>query len=327
MKGKKIEKITIIRLIKTVTFFIGLIVLFALISYTLTPKTNYPEDGILNPNSRGFYGEPENTIDIAVIGNSNAYSGFSPMELWHIYGYTAYLASEGAQNIGESINMLNEILSCQSPKLVVLDVGCLWADKTLVGQVEGNMKSMMYNYLPLYRYHDRWKEFSFDMLFSVRDFSWTSDTKGQKLSRNVKAYEEGSIAPPKDDINDIPPVNLFFLNIFLNICEKNDIEVLLLNIPSVHSWNDEKHDAVEALAREKGLPYIDMNQVEGECAIDWSTDSRDGGKHLNSYGARKVTQYVGTFIHDNYVIEDKRGNATYAEWDACYESYEEYMKK
>lgn len=327
MKGKKIEKITIIRLIKTVTFFIGLIVLFALISYTLTPKTNYPEDGILNPNSRGFYGEPENTIDIAIIGNSNAYSGFSPMELWHTYGYTSYLASEGAQNIGESINMLNEMLTCQSPRLVVLDVDCLWANQTLVGQVEGNMKSMMYNYLPLYRYHDRWKEFSFDMLFAKRDFSWTSDSKGQKLSRKVVPYVEKDTAVKKEDINSIPTINLFFLNIFLNICEKNGADILLVSIPSTNSWNEKKHQTMEEFAIERGLLYIDLNNMEGEYAIDWSKDTRDGGKHLNSYGARKVTQYVGAFIHENYVIEDKSGNPAYAEWDACYEDYEAYMNK
>ena len=51
----------------------------ALGSVMLYPKSSDPEGGLSNPNARGFYGEPKNSIDLVVMGNSNAYSAYSPM--------------------------------------------------------------------------------------------------------------------------------------------------------------------------------------------------------------------------------------------------------
>ena len=69
-------------LIRAVSFFAVLILSVVSFSYMLAPKDNTKEAGIVNPSAHGFYSEPKNTIDVAVIGNSDAYSGFSPMELW-----------------------------------------------------------------------------------------------------------------------------------------------------------------------------------------------------------------------------------------------------
>lgn len=327
MKKRKIQKITIIRLIKTIVFFALLFVMAEIFSYMLLPKRNDMHSGILNPNARGFYGEPENSIEIAVIGNSDAYSGFSPVELWNSYGYTSYVAAEGAQNIGESVNILKEILTCQSPELVILEVDCLWAGNSTVGQLEDNMKSILYDLLPLYRYHDRWKTVSRDELFAEPDYVWSPRAKGQWLSSSVSPYTGENVMVPTEERCPIPKANLYFLNTMLKICEENDIQVLLVALPSCLSWNYEKHNALADFAEERGLPYIDMNTVEGEYAVDWSQDTRDGGKHLNSYGASKVTAYIGAFVAEHYELEDRRGDAAYEDWNQCYQYYCNYMNK
>ena len=43
-----------------------------------------------------FVDEPDNTIQIACIGNSNMYSGFVPFQLWNDYGYTCLLYTSDA---------------------------------------------------------------------------------------------------------------------------------------------------------------------------------------------------------------------------------------
>ena len=93
----------------------------ALGSVMLYPKTSDPEGGLSNPNARGFYGEPKNSIDLVVMGNSNAYSAYSPMLMWKKYGIPSYVVAEGAQNIAETVNILEELLTCQKPKLIILD--------------------------------------------------------------------------------------------------------------------------------------------------------------------------------------------------------------
>ena len=81
------------RIVKAVSFCCVTVMLICLCSYMLAPKDNTPEGGIINPNANGFFSEPKNSVEIAVIGNSDAYSGFSPMELWKTFGYTSYVSA------------------------------------------------------------------------------------------------------------------------------------------------------------------------------------------------------------------------------------------
>lgn len=48
-----------------------------------------------------------------IVGNSDAYSGFSPMEMWKNYGFTSYISGTGKQLIGESVRAVEE---CLKPK-------------------------------------------------------------------------------------------------------------------------------------------------------------------------------------------------------------------
>ena len=91
------------------------IVFILILALLLLGKDNTKESGIINPNATGFYSEPQNSIDVVVVGNSDAYSGFSPMELWNSFGYTSYVSAEGLQVPAGSLAMLKRILTCQTP--------------------------------------------------------------------------------------------------------------------------------------------------------------------------------------------------------------------
>lgn len=328
MEEIKNRKVTVMRLIKVILFLTGFIGLSFLISYMLTPKRSTPESGISYPSARGFYGEPENTIDVVVLGNSGAYSGFSPMELWHNFGYASYVSCEGNQNLGESINIFEEILQKQKPKLLIIDVDCFWQSKNEIKRIETNVKSYIYRYFPMYKYHDRWKTVKLDEMFAKKQYNYRTSTKGQYLSRNVKVPSKEFVMEKTDKVEKVPRSSVAFMKILLNKCEENDIEVLLIDIPAMHTWNYEKHNGVEEFAKEYGLNFLDLSLVtDKKYAINWKKDSRDGGRHLNSFGARKCTKYIGEFIKDNYNLEDKRGDEAYASWDEDYKEYRKFMKK
>ena len=109
------------QLIKALSFMCVLLVLIVASSYMLAPKDNTAEGGIVNPNANGFFSEPKDSIDIAVVGNSDAYSGFSPLELWNEYGYTSYVSAEGHQTVAQSYSQLKKIMKCHSVKLIILE--------------------------------------------------------------------------------------------------------------------------------------------------------------------------------------------------------------
>ena len=89
------------------------------------------------------------------------------------------------------------------------------------------------------------------------------------------------------------------IDLFLQTCQQHGLPVLLVELPSPHSWDYSRHNAVQALADEYGLPFLDLN-AQGDYPLDLATDFRDNGNHLNRIGASKATAYIGGYISRNY---------------------------
>lgn len=58
--------------------------------------------------------------------------------------------------------------------------------------------------------------------------------------------------------------------------------------------------------------------------VDFETDCLDPASHLNPSGGRKVTDYLGKYIIENYDIKDRRDDINYAEWHNDYQEAVQY---
>lgn len=58
-------------------------------------------------------------------------------------------------------------------------------------------------------------------------------------------------------------------------------------------------------AEENDCIYIDFFEKVEEIGLNCDTDFQDKG-HLNTSGARKIANYLGRFISENYDITDMR---------------------
>lgn len=123
------------------------------------------------------------------------------------------------------------------------------------------------------------------------------------------------------------PIVRFWMDRILNLCQKNDINVLLLGIPAPLNWSYARHNEVNEYALEKGVPYLDLNLMEKELAINWKTDTMDGGDHLNINGAKKVTAYLGTYLKHNYALTDFRESQMYQYWNRDWKKNMEIIGK
>ena len=86
-----------------------------------------------------------------------------------------------------------------------------------------------------------------------------------------------------------------------------------------------KHNGVERVASELGVDYVDLNLGDAATSIgiDWSTDSLDGGDHLNYSGAEKVSTYLGAYLKETYGLTDHRDDTSYSTvWNASLTQYE-----
>ena len=70
----------------------------------------------------GFFLEPEDSLDVVLIGASQLYTGYSAPLAWQQYGYTSYPLT--VSNIPARLygSLLTEAVDRQHPKLIVVDI-------------------------------------------------------------------------------------------------------------------------------------------------------------------------------------------------------------
>lgn len=98
-----------------------------------------------------------------------------------------------------------------------------------------------------------------------------------------------------------------------------------MSAPTVANWDMAKHNGIQAFADELGVEYLDLNLLNNAVGIDWSTDTRDKGDHVNLAGAIKVTRYVGWYLSKRYHLPDRRKDEAYASWNDSLKRYKKYL--
>lgn len=298
-------------IIKTILFLLVFSLLLLGISPVFLPKNNSYGAGIHEEEAKGFLAEPENTIDVLFVGDSETFSAFVPLRIWQQHGITSYVCSTGNQVMYQSYSYLERALKTQNPKIVILETNALYREYTLPDILTHWAEER----LPFLRYHDRWKTITPEDWNTPVEFSNIVRDKGYIYrTRAIAANATGHMAP-SEEIEPVPMISGLYVEKMQALCQERGIQLILVSTPSPTNWSIYYHNGVEVLSGELGIPYMDMNLMEEEIPIDWQTDTYDGGDHLNYSGACKVTDYMGEYLADSGLFADKREEAAYAVWN------------
>ena len=345
MKSKYIARIVI---------FIGLgIVMLLGLNYLLQPTwmgwNNY--DTI-----HGFYEEPENTIETVFLGASTTVNGYIPMELYENYGLCTYNLGTEQQPMLASYYWLEEVnrLHNDSLKNVVLDVTMLrripqdaFYQKALDGMRFSDIKvkalsdfrqgldDVLLYMFPVIAYHSRWSSLEksdFEKIY----YKINHGTRGYNFAvDNLLEQEDASdIALPvyyvknETSIAELNKESLYYLKKIMDLCNENNLKLVLVKTPGIGVWNDAEHNAVERVAEENQLYFADFNYdpLYSQIGYNQATDSVDSN-HLNYYGARKLTDWFGHFLVEECNGTDIRGDVRYAFMEQESVEYHTYVSR
>lgn len=288
----------------------------------VTPKDISNSGGPLYYRGMGFMSEPENSIDLMMYGNSDVYSGFVPARLFDEYGYTSYASGRANQTVGETVELLNETLKNQNPKLAILETDCFFTNEKRVNMDTGNIL------LAPFLYHSRWKEITVSDFFDIPNRKEINDFNKGFLPSNLTYKTDGFDNYMKDTgkkPEKIVKKNREAIEQFVEICNEHGVKVLFLELPSPSSWNYSKHEAVAKLAEENKVEFLDLNMPQDDYQVDLVRDFRDKGNHMNTVGASKATDYIGKYISNSYgkLLMDKRNNDQFKGWHVTVKKYYE----
>lgn len=315
------KKLKIKRIFKAAVFaFLVCAILTALCAF-MRPKNKLNYADQRSYEAYRVFDEPDNSIDVIMLGHSGVYRGLSPMEMYAEYGFTSYACSRAVQLPWESYELLEEVLERQSPKVVLLETDQLFYDSgNFVDENYG--KYSFSNIFPIIKNHACWKDF-----LPGESYRERSAAKGYQFTNKVKAYTGSKELTPTTKVYKMNEKHRSALEKIYKLCKKNEIELLLAEAPSKMIWDYEKYNCVKAYAQKRGLDFIDTNQRLSEFNFDWTTDTCDKGDHLNYSGAKKLSAYIGKYLKERYNLPDRRNDEKYSYWREDYKRYKKIVEE
>lgn len=297
----------------------------SLLTALLQPK--YMTDLVEGSMLSQYYGEAGGH-DVIFLGDCEVYANFSPMELYRNAGITAYVRGSSQQLLWQSYWVLHETFRYEKPRAVVFNVNAMrygapvseaynrlaidkmrWSrEKAEIIRASMLEEETFASYVfPILRYHSRFDELTkedFSYLFRRKDNTWN----GFLINRNVKPV--GTL-PARRLLPDYAFADICweYLEKIRSLCEDNGTELILIKAPSVYPfWYDEYDAQIRDYASRHGLAFYNLLEHAQEVGIDYSTDTYDGGLHLNLAGAAKLSAWFAGILKDSHSLPDHRGD-------------------
>ena len=300
-------------IIKIILFMIILLIILVILSYILIPKNNSEEAGMEDIQALRILGEPKNTIDVIMYGDSESFASTMPMRIWKDYGYTSFICGTSGQSLPDTCKIAYQTLKNQSPKIVILEADNIY---NATG-ISVPIARMLYLILPITEYHNRWKSINTNDFGGKINYTETDINKGY--------YYVEKTDPVDSNINDymtyteekenIPLRNKLYVKLLKNYCESKGAKFVIISVPSYKNWNYKKYNGMKEFTEKENIEFIDLNTEKDILNIDWNSETGDKGDHVNYKGAKKVTDYLGKWLKDKNILEDHRNDKKYKKWN------------
>ena len=290
-------------------FLLILFLLLYLPGRFLTPKVMNSLD--LSSGRNGvvpkILSEPRDSIDLLVIGDSESYTSIDPRIIYRKYGVSTYAAGQAGATMADTEEILKKTFTRQMPSVVLYETNSLYRKGPAQGDVGAKISNTFYRFFPLLKYHSAWK--------SPFIAKFLKTYKGFRIDRRVRAYRGGSYMDKNRFAYDEPidRNNLKSLLAMKKFCENKGARFIMYSAPSPKNYDYGKHMELTRLAAKEHIEYIDLNMHNKEMHIDWKRDTRDRGDHLNLYGARKTTLFMGRYLDKNQAFEEMMKESISAE--------------
>ncbi len=268
----------------------------------------------------GFENEPKGQIDVICVGNSLGICGVDPMYLYKNYGITSYNIGCEMQMPVETYYTIRRTIKDQPVKVILWEANNISKHhKNLDAYISRLAEAIRYR-SPFIKYHYVWKNV-------VDGYIQRNYFKGFSVNEIAKPYTGGEYYDYSDEhVDKFAREQYYYFDKIKELCDENNIELILYGVPSPVSYNIRMHRGIEKLAEENGVAFLDGNSDTDKLHIDWEKDTFDKGDHLNLFGSAKMTDYLAQYMTGNCELTDHRDDPAYQSWNELITAYEQEIK-
>lgn len=281
----------------------------------------------------GLYKEPEDSLDVVILGASEAFIDYSAAYAYDLYGFTSYPYAWDAATGQLYEAQVRQLLERQDPKWIVVEINGLLYDDVKEVTSEASLRAFLdhtpmsmnkvrtifeyapaedwYRYFfPLAKYHGNWK-IAYDQGGRLKDLL-SIKMNGSVLKGYVTHVRPFDAPETRDVTNDystepMEPQAQAYLISFLDFCRENGLEnVLFVRFPHIiaSDWNYGRFrrcNEAERIIQEYGYDFVNLERDYEEIGLDFKTDFYNED-HLNFRGQQKLTKYFGQILVEEYGV-------------------------
>lgn len=322
-------KTRVINLVKGIVVICVFAIVLHIASTILMHKS---EDGYSQMQS--YYKQIDNTVDVLFLGSSKIYCQIDTGILWDDYGMASFDLGGAEAPTWNSYYFMKEALKTQRPKVIIYDAtivgyrqdvlyqpevwsmtnnyGMHWNANRIM-QLRANTDDYLFKKLlfPLDTMHSRYKELKKNDFIDENN---SINYKGFDYRNTTEVFETPDVSGMTESFV-FDEKHEIYLRKMIELSKAENIPFVVMITPYAVTPDEQGYfNYVEDICMEEGITYIDFNKMYDELSLDFSTDMAEK-VHLNFSGTKKLTEYLGKYIVDNYEITDHRGDPMYSSWD------------
>ncbi len=319
------------RIKELIAFMLVLAVVLGRVTRIVTPKQHD-----YGATWGHFLQEPRDSIDVMFFGSSVVYCGVAPAAFWETSGLTAYVNAGPEQTLSITLDYIKQSLKTQSPRVIFVECSGLgfkqYQDftKTNIGQMPwgaARLHATVHSaepevreglLLPLYFYHDRWKDLE-DEDFGgyapdeLAGYTWLDEYEGGDLT-----CESMTITEEKWSMNVDPLWQIY------KLCDKEGIELVLYRTPTERLSTPDWARLCELFDSLDGVTMLDCLADADKIGAEVPTDLYDS-LHFNGSGAKKFSNYLGAWTAEHFDLQPLPGQDQ-ALWQSRLDYLNELLK-
>lgn len=304
--------------------------------------------------------EPTDSIDVLLIGSSATYTGFASVYAYELYGFTSYPYALAGSTCTMWKPALQDALSNQDPKLVVVDAFTggyesseikarynqaytvmthtqlsdekIETARELSATIDGT--STLSYIIPFLRYHMRvpsnLRKLRSRIELEHADASPLKGIQNISYARKLKKTDETSFS---DESIPLDSDTELIIREFMDYCKRQNIQVLFVKYPSVLTADDPEEmrinlraNRILEIAKEYGFYTLNMQKCFYEIGLNEKEDYYNHG-HANVRGQRKITAFLGEYMQNTlHIAPSDISNDLKASWDEGVRYYHAYYE-
>ena len=314
--------------LKAAAAVLSFLLILCLLQPFFVPKfirTNSESTVLVN----GFRQLEENSVDVLFLGSSQMFRSVDTVRLYEEYGVSAYNYGASGQSMSITPYYFTEALKTQSPKLVMVEVGRFFITnaelteneiawnyaptpltKEKLASLEQTLgsrgKAYTYAFFPLFTFHDRWRKLGdtadddgrYDIDYVLHPEKYNGLYPRGFVDCDYVHPQDYDYYSTDTSAPEPPAESAAAVDELVSLCRERNIRLVFFKTPTPY-WSRGESEAVRRFLETRGLDYLELNEYAAEIGIDNETDFSDI-RHLNTYGARKVTDYLAKLLPSYY---------------------------